>query len=103
MGNAELGRCFCEASLPGHGQKGKQIIHLSALHLCLVLISRAYWTGQIRETLQGGQFVGSVLVNIMSGAQDTSAGKDIITLMGKVARQRTDGDRIRLYEGITLR
>jgi hypothetical protein len=45
----------------------------------------AYWTGQIKATLQAGQFVGSVLVNIMSGAQDTAAGKDITTLMGKVA------------------
>jgi hypothetical protein len=45
----------------------------------------AYWTGQIRQTLQAGQFVGSVLVNIMSGAQDTSAGLDITTLMSKVA------------------
>jgi type VI protein secretion system component Hcp len=45
----------------------------------------AYWTGQVRATLAAGQFVGSVLVNIMSGAQDTAAGKDITTLMGKVA------------------
>jgi VCBS repeat-containing protein len=45
----------------------------------------AYWTGEIKATLQAGQFVGSVLVNIMSGAQDTAAGKDITTLMGKVA------------------
>ena len=45
----------------------------------------AYWTGQTKQTLQAGQFVGSVLVDIMSGAQDTAAGKDITTLMGKVA------------------
>jgi hypothetical protein len=45
----------------------------------------AYWTGQVKQTLQAGQFVGSVLVNVMSGAQDTAAGKDITTLMGKVA------------------
>ncbi|MGD9883406.1 MAG: DUF4214 domain-containing protein [Reyranella sp.] len=44
-----------------------------------------YWTGQIRQTLASGKFVGSVLVDIMSGAQDTVAGKDITTLMGKVA------------------
>jgi hypothetical protein len=44
-----------------------------------------YWTDQIKQTLAAGQFVGSVLVNIMSGAQDTAAGKDITTLMGKVA------------------
>jgi hypothetical protein len=45
----------------------------------------AYWTGQIKATLAGGQFVGSVLINMMSGAQDTAVGKDITTLMGKVA------------------
>ena len=45
----------------------------------------AYWTGQVKATLAAGQFVGSVLINIMSGAQDTAAGKDITTLMGKVA------------------
>jgi phospholipase/lecithinase/hemolysin len=45
----------------------------------------AYWTAQTKATLQGGQFVGSVLVDIMSGAQDTAAGHDITTLMGKVA------------------
>jgi hypothetical protein len=44
-----------------------------------------YWTDQIKQTLQAGQFVGSVLINIMSGAQDTVAGQDITTLMGKVA------------------
>ncbi len=45
----------------------------------------AYWTSQIQQTLAAGQFVGSVLVNIISGAQDTIDGKDITTLMGKVA------------------
>jgi len=44
-----------------------------------------YWTGQVKATLQAGQFVGSALVNIMNGAQDTAAGQDITTLMGKVA------------------
>jgi hypothetical protein len=41
----------------------------------------SYWTGQIKQTLARGEFVGSVLVNIMSGAQ----GPDITTLMSKVA------------------
>ncbi|WP_395714266.1 Calx-beta domain-containing protein [Reyranella sp.] len=45
----------------------------------------AYWTSQIKQTLAAGQFVGSVLVNIMSGAQNTVDGKDITTLMAKVA------------------
>ncbi|WP_395710478.1 Ig-like domain-containing protein [Reyranella sp.] len=45
----------------------------------------AYWTAQTKATLQAGQFVGSVLINIMSGAQDTAAGQDITTLMDKVA------------------
>jgi len=45
----------------------------------------AYWTAQVRQTLASGKFVGSVLVDIMSGAQDTAVGKDITALMGKVA------------------
>ncbi|MGD9879691.1 MAG: DUF4214 domain-containing protein [Reyranella sp.] len=45
----------------------------------------AYWTGQIQQTLQAGQSVGSVLIDIISGAQDTAAAKDITTLMSKVA------------------
>ncbi|MFO1084650.1 MAG: VCBS domain-containing protein [Reyranellaceae bacterium] len=46
---------------------------------------RDYWTGQIKQTLAAGQFVGSVLVNIIAGTQDSAAGHDITTLMGKVA------------------
>jgi len=45
----------------------------------------AYWTDQIQETLAAGGFVGSVLTNIMSGAQNTEESQDITTLMGKVA------------------
>lgn len=45
----------------------------------------AYWTDQIKQTLAKGEFVGSVLVDIMSGAQNSPAGQDIVTLMGKVA------------------
>jgi hypothetical protein len=45
----------------------------------------AYWTGQVKQTMQAGRFVGSVLIDIMSGAQDSAAGMDITTLMGKVA------------------
>ncbi|MFO1159011.1 MAG: DUF4214 domain-containing protein [Reyranellaceae bacterium] len=45
----------------------------------------AYWTGQIKATLAAGEFVGSVLVNIISGTQNSAAGQDITTLMGKVA------------------
>ncbi|MFO1162281.1 MAG: DUF4214 domain-containing protein [Reyranellaceae bacterium] len=41
-----------------------------------------YWTAQIKQALTAGQFVGSVLVNIVSGAQ---AGHDAEALMGKVA------------------
>ncbi|WP_395708982.1 Ig-like domain-containing protein [Reyranella sp.] len=41
----------------------------------------AFWIDQVHQTLAAGQFVGSVLVNILSGAQGT----DITTLMGKVA------------------
>jgi hypothetical protein len=42
----------------------------------------AYWNGQVK---QAGAAVGSVLINIISGAQDTAVGKDITTLMSKVA------------------
>lgn len=59
----------------------------------------AYWTGQVRQKLAGGEFVGSVLVDIMSGAQHNPSGlvltgnvlytvtrpNDLATLMGKVA------------------
>jgi hypothetical protein len=45
----------------------------------------AYWTDQIRQTLASGEFVGSVLTDIMSGAQNTTETQDITTLMGKVA------------------
>ncbi|MFO1157331.1 MAG: Calx-beta domain-containing protein [Reyranellaceae bacterium] len=44
----------------------------------------AYWSGQIKQRLAAGQFVGSVLVDIMNGAQNTADGRDISTLMGKV-------------------
>jgi hypothetical protein len=42
----------------------------------------AYWTGQIKQTLASGGFVGDVLVNIISGTQ---VGPDEATMMGKVA------------------
>ncbi|MGD9884783.1 MAG: DUF4214 domain-containing protein, partial [Reyranella sp.] len=45
----------------------------------------AYWTAQTKATLQCGRFVGSVLIDIMSGARDAAATKDIATLMSKVA------------------
>ena len=45
----------------------------------------SYWTAQIKQTLQSGQAVGSALINIISGAQDTATYKDITTLMSKVA------------------
>jgi hypothetical protein len=44
-----------------------------------------YWTGQIRQVMAQGQFVGSVLVNIIGGAQNTPDGQDITTLMTQVA------------------
>lgn len=46
----------------------------------------AYWTGQVNHTLEQGGFVGSVLVDIMSGTQNPAGGpQDITRLMGKVA------------------
>lgn len=45
----------------------------------------AYWTSQVQQTLASGGFVGSVLVDIMAGAQNTAAGQDISTLMNRIA------------------
>jgi hypothetical protein len=45
----------------------------------------AYWVGQIKQALQAGKSVDGVVVNIMSGAQETAAAKDITTLMSRVA------------------
>jgi hypothetical protein len=45
----------------------------------------AYWTSQIQQTLASGGFVGTILVDIMSGAQNGSAGQDITTLMSRNA------------------
>ena len=44
-----------------------------------------YWTGRVRAVLAEGVYVGNVLVDIMSGTQNSAAGKDITTLMSKVA------------------
>jgi len=44
-----------------------------------------YWANEIRQDLQAGRPVGSILVDFMSGAQDTAEGKDLTSLMGKVA------------------
>lgn len=49
---------------------------------------KAYWTDQIKQTLAAGEYVGSVLVDIMSGAQNptTSGGAhDALALVGRVA------------------
>jgi hypothetical protein len=45
----------------------------------------SYWTGQVKQALAGGQFVGVALVSIIGGAQDNADGHDITTLIGKVA------------------
>ncbi|MGD9880667.1 MAG: DUF4214 domain-containing protein [Reyranella sp.] len=46
----------------------------------------AYWSERLHQTLEQGGFVGSVLVDVMSGAQNTPGGaQDITRLMGKVA------------------
>ncbi|MGD9648897.1 MAG: DUF4214 domain-containing protein [Pirellulales bacterium] len=45
----------------------------------------AYWVGQIKQALQSGNSVDAVVVNIMSGAQETAAAQDITTLMSRVA------------------
>jgi len=45
----------------------------------------AYWTNQIKQTLAGGKFVGTVVIDMVGGAQNTNDGQDITTAMGKVA------------------
>ena len=45
-----------------------------------------YWNcDQIHQTLAAGGYVGSVLVDIISGTQNTASGQDITILMSKVA------------------
>ncbi|MGE0576483.1 Calx-beta domain-containing protein [Reyranella sp.] len=45
----------------------------------------AYWTGQIREAIASGQFVGSILDDILGGARNSEAGQDVMTVLGKIA------------------
>lgn len=45
---------------------------------------RAYWTGQVKQTLAAGEFIGSILVDILSGTKNTAQSLDVTTLMGKV-------------------
>lgn len=45
----------------------------------------SYWVGKIKQALQAGKSVDSILVDIMSGAQETAVAKDITTLMSRVA------------------
>ena len=45
----------------------------------------AYWTSQIRQALQAGKDAGDVVISIIGGAQNSTAGQDITTLMSKVA------------------
>jgi len=44
-----------------------------------------YWTEQVNNALANGQGIGNVLVDIINGAQNSSAGQDVTTLMSKVA------------------
>jgi len=45
----------------------------------------AYWTARVGDALSRGDFVGSVLVDMVSGAQNSAAGQDITTLLSRVA------------------
>jgi hypothetical protein len=45
---------------------------------------RDYWSTQVKRHLAAGEFVGGVLIDIMNGAQNSAAGQDITTLVGKV-------------------
>jgi len=44
-----------------------------------------YWVGQIKQALHAHQAADLIVVNIMSGAQETAANQDITTLMSRVA------------------
>lgn len=49
---------------------------------------KAYWTGQVKQKMADGEFVGSVLVDIMSGAQNPPQADglhDALRLLGRVA------------------
>lgn len=43
-----------------------------------------YWVGATKVTLASGEFVGSILVDILAGARNTPDGLDVTALMGKV-------------------
>jgi len=43
-----------------------------------------YWTAETKATLAAGEFVGSILVDILGGARNTPEGLDVTTLIGKV-------------------
>ena len=45
----------------------------------------AYWTGQVRQAIASGRFVGSILDDIVGGARNSEAGQDVMTVLGKVA------------------
>jgi hypothetical protein len=44
-----------------------------------------YWTNRIHDAIQNNGSVGAIIVNIISGAQNSASGQDITTLMNKVA------------------
>jgi hypothetical protein len=49
---------------------------------------KAYWTSQVKQKVADGEFVGSVLVDIMSGAQNSPQADgphDALRLLGRVA------------------
>lgn len=46
---------------------------------------KTYWSSLINQALQSSQGVGHIVVDILGGAQDTAAGQDITTVIGKVA------------------
>lgn len=43
-----------------------------------------YWVGRTQATLAAGQFVGSILLDILSGTKNSPDGLDVTTLAGKV-------------------
>ena len=44
----------------------------------------AYWSGQVKQAIAAGQPLGSVVANIIAGAQDSGGNGDITALANKV-------------------
>jgi hypothetical protein len=45
----------------------------------------AFWTAQLKAAIAAGQPVGNILIDLVSGTQNSGVGQDITTLMSKIA------------------